>query len=325
MGLRNIAVMAGGFSGERSISMKSAETIMEALDSSRFRPFLIDVNENGWDAILDGERIPVDKGDFSLTLDGEHFPLEYAYIIIHGTPGEDGRLQCYLEMMNVPFSTGNTLSMATTFNKAQTQTLLKSKGLPVAEFEAYRFPEMPDVGDIQDLMSLPVFVKPTESGSSIGITKVKKAKDMEYAMKQAYAVHDEVMVEQFLDGREITCGVFRAGDRIGILPVTEVVSKNEYFDYEAKYNDDLNEEITPAPISDEIYSACQEMAALVYDILGCEGISRIDFFLVEDRLYIMEVNAVPGFSKESIVPKQIAEAGLSITTLLTDIIESGLE
>jgi D-alanine-D-alanine ligase len=259
----------------------------------------------------------VNLEDFSFSDGGAHIQFDYAYIIIHGTPGEDGRLQGYLEMKGIPYSTGPVLNMALTFNKAATQRLLKSNGLSVAKHMIITDESRPDAEEIASQLGLPCFVKPSESGSSLGVTKVKLSETMDAAIDHALEYSSEVIIESFLDGRELACGVLRTANGVQALPVTEIIAQSEFFDYKAKYEDESTREETPADISDDATLRCQELSRQIYKLTGCDGIARVDFFLCGEELFVVEINTVPGMSKESLVPKQLKAVGINLKEYIT--------
>jgi D-alanine-D-alanine ligase len=322
--MKKVAVVAGGYSGEHEISLKSAKTIMDNLDRSRFEPILVEITREAWVVDHSLGKFQIDKSDFTFQTGEDKIHFDYAYIIIHGTPGEDGKLQGYLDMMGVPYSTGSAMNMSVTFNKGLTQRLLRSYGFNVAEFVLLRKGEELRPDHILSKVGLPCFVKPAEAGSSLGISKVKEEEELAAAVEHVLKVDDQIMIEAFLDGREITCGVCRVDGKITALPVTEIISESEFFDYEAKYNDKGTQEITPADIPEEAYQRCQAVSEQVYDVMQCEGIVRIDFFLCEEDLYVVEINGVPGMSAASIVPKMIEAADQDIGQIISDLIETQL-
>jgi D-alanine-D-alanine ligase len=322
MHIRTLGVIAGGYSGEAEVSYRSSATLMDQLKDTPWEVVLITLTKEAWTAHWKDEKISIDKNDFSFTTtEGKH-KIDYAYIIIHGTPGEDGRLQGYLEMLDIPYSTGDPLNMSLTFNKGATQRSLRARGVNVSDFVQLRKGEAIKSDVILNAVGLPCFVKPAEAGSSLGASKVKTLSDLAPALEKVFQVDDEAMIERYLVGREITCGVIRYKGKIIALPITEIISKNEFFDYAAKYDPSAVEEITPADIGEEASKRCQQMAKDIYGMLNCQGVIRIDFFLCDTELFVVEVNTVPGFSKESIVPQQLRAAGLSIKDVLVDIIET---
>jgi len=320
MDIKTLGIIAGGYSGEAEISLRSAETIYEHLKTAPYEAVVIYLSKDNWTAKWEGKEYPVDKNDLSFIGPNGKVQIDYAYIIIHGTPGEDGKLQGYLDMLRIPYNTGNALNMAVTFNKGATQRSLQLAGIQISDFIHLRSDQSIRDAYIIEQVGLPCFVKPAEAGSSLGASKVKEAHELRPALKKVFEVDDEAMIERYLVGREMTCGVIAYQGEVLALPVTEVISKNEFFDYEAKYNSEAREEITPANISGDATARIQKMAVDIFHLLNCRGIIRIDFFLCEDELYVVEVNTIPGFSKQSIVPQQLSVVNIEIKGLLMDII-----
>lgn len=317
----HIALISGGYTGEHAVSLKSALTIDANLDRSKYVVTQVIVVKEGWTAHREGQAVEVDRGDFSiLTVEGKE-KVDFAYIIVHGTPGEDGLLQGYLDMLGIPYSSGSALNTCITFDKAMTQTVLKANGIKVAQHIILRRGEQIDEEAIVSALGLPCFVKPTQAGSSLGISRVKEVGGVRPAIAAALELGDTVIIEQALIGKEITCAVYRTDEGIIPLPVTEIVYHSEFFDYKAKYEDSATEEITPARITELEYLECQQMARLVYQLLDCRGIVRVDFFLCQDGLYIIEMNTVPGMSAESIVPRMLRAVDADLSRLLDDIID----
>ena len=325
MSKKNIAVIAGGDSSEYVVSVRSGANVLKAIDQNLFEPWLIRIKGEEWIVLNNEEPIStIDKSDFSFKLNGTKIKFDYAYIIIHGTPGEDGILQGYLEMLKIPYSSCGVQSSALTFNKYFCNNYLKSFGIPMANSVRLVAGEKYSAAQIVESLGLPLFVKPSAGGSSFGVTKVKKVEDLVEAVNKALDESPEVIIEQFLDGAEFTCGVVRIGERKLVFPVTEVIPKNEFFDYEAKYMPGMAEEITPARISESLTLEIQKRSAVIYDLCNCKGIVRVDFILKGETFYFLEVNTVPGMTETSFIPQQIKAMGLNLTDLLTDIINDGL-
>lgn len=321
-----IAFVTGGYSSESVISYKSAVTIENNLDTEKYDVYRIDLTPNGWfHETKSGEKITVDKGDFSLQIDGKKILFDAALIGIHGTPGEDGRLQGYLDLLNIPYNTCDTASSAITFNKRYSVAVAGFAGVNVAR-SVHIFKSHPiSAEEVLQQLSLPVFVKPNNGGSSIGMSKVNKAEELAGALLKAFAEDDQVLVEEFIQGREFTVGVIRTTKELLVLPITEVRSKNEFFDFEAKYQG-LNEETTPAQISDAMAEKVRSTARKIYDALNCRGVVRMDFIYNEakDAPFFLEVNTIPGQSEASIVPQQVRAMGWSLKGLYTEMIEDAL-
>ncbi len=321
-----IAFVTGGYSGEAEISYKSALTIEKNLDTDKFEVYKIDIRKDGWWHLsANEEEIPVDKNDFSLTFHGGKVLFDAVLIGIHGTPGEDGKLQGYFDMLGIPYTSCDAATSALTFNKRYTVAVAAFSGIKVARsLHLFRSRHASAVS-IAAQLTLPVFVKPNNGGSSIGMSKVNKAEDLPAALEKAFQEDDQVLVEEFIEGREFTIGVFRSQGEIVTLPFTEVISKKEFFDFEAKYQG-LSEEITPAQVEDAISEQIRQTAARVYQVFNCSGIIRIDFIYNEaaGEPYLLEINTVPGQSEASIVPQQVKAMGWSLKDFYSSLIEEAL-
>jgi D-alanine-D-alanine ligase len=309
---KNIALLAGGYSGEYVISLKTAETIEKNLDCDLYNVCKIIITRDEWYHDAAGEKIPVDKNDFSLTLSGEKIKFDCVFIAIHGTPGEDGRMQGYLDMLDIPYTTCNAIVSALTFNKSYCNKVVKSFNVVnIANSVHLIKGESFSMGAILDRMTLPVFVKPNESGSSLGVSKVKNVEQLLPAIDKAFREDDQVLIEEFIEGREFTIGVFKVRGCIYALPATEIISQNEFFDYEAKYTPGVTREITPARIDDNMRKELENKATYIYRHLNCRGVVRMDFILERksNKLFFLEVNTMPGQSEQSIVPQQVIASG----------------
>jgi len=326
MSKKNIAIVAGGDSSEYVISVRSGANVLKAINQELFTPWLVRVKGEEW-IVLDGENklSDIDKSDFSFTVNGQKCKFDYAYIIIHGTPGEDGLLQGYFEMLHVPYSSCDVQSSSLTFNKFFCNNYLRSFDIPMAQSVRLTMGEKYSSEQIIASLGLPLFVKPSAGGSSFGITKVKEASELVEAVNKALDESPEAIIEQFIDGKEFTVGVVKTGQRKLVLPVTEVIPKNEFFNYESKYIPGMADEITPARISMELTLKVQALSSRIYDLCSCSGIVRIDYILKDEIFYFLEVNTVPGMTETSFIPQQIKAMGLNLTDLLTDIIQSGLK
>lgn len=319
--MKTIAIAAGGNSSEFEISVKSAGEVHRLL-SSKYRPYIIMIRGSNWFwEDLKGRFHSIDKNDFSLNVDGEKIRFDGVFIAIHGTPGENGLLQGYFDMLEIPYSSCGAFSSALTFNKQACKLFLKEYGIEMAKAVLIRKGEKIDPAAIVAQTGLPCFVKPNDSGSSFGVTKVKKKEDFISAMEVAFRESDEVLVESFLNGREVACGVVKTKNRTLVLPVTEIISKNEFFDYEAKYTPGRSEEVTPALLPCTLGDEIQRLSLRIYEILGCNGIVRVDFIVVGDKPYFLEINTVPGLTRESIVPKQAAAYGITLGELFEMVVE----
>ena len=318
----NIALLAGGNSSEREIALQSAAQIYEALDKERYNIFLIDLYHRDWSYThTDGTKWEVDKNDFSITVQGKKTTFDYALILIHGTPGEDGKLQGYLEMMEIPFSSCSMTSSVITFDKMTTKQTLRGK-VNLARERFLRRGEAYNGEEIIAELGLPLFVKPNASGSSFGVTRVVKLDELDEAIRLAFTESEEVLIEECITGREMGCGVMIAGGKEYIFPITEIIAKNAFFDYEAKYTAGMSDEITPADITDKVKRELNRMTLEAYRACRCSGVVRVDFIVTEEgKPYLIEVNSIPGMSGGSIVPKQAREMGISLGELYDLIIE----
>ena len=322
--MKNIAIIAGGNSSEYEVSMKSGKNIYDEVDETRYNKYLVVLKERDWHVEIGEEKYPVDKNDFSFTRNGEKILFDFAYITIHGVPGENGLLQGYLDMMGVPYGCCNVLASALTFDKHTCNTYLKSYGVNVADSVMLIRGMAYDVNEIINEVGLPCFVKPNAEGSSFGVTKVKEAAQLEDALKKAFALCREVLIETFIDGTELTCGVVKAGDMDITMPIAEVVPKNEFFDFEAKYDPTKSDEIIPARISPELTNRIKTLSSMIYDILRCEGIIRVDYIVRADEIFMLEVNTTPGMTSNSFVPKMVRAMGGTLREVLTKIIDNKL-
>ena len=322
---KNIAIVAGGDSSELEVSLKSASGLNSFMDKERYNIFIVTIVGKIWQVELsDNEKIAIDKNDFSFSRHGVKTAFDFAYITIHGTPGENGILQGYFELTGIPYSCCGVLAAALTFNKFTCNTYLKGFGVKVAESLVIRSGQSVSDEEVAEKIGFPCFIKPNVGGSSFGVTKVKSIEQVQPAIQKAFAEGEEVMIEAFLAGTEITCGIYKTKLKSQVFPVTEVVSENEFFDFDAKYKGQV-QEITPARISASLTDRVQKLSSAIYDILGCTGIVRIDYIISEgDIINLLEVNTTPGMTTTSFIPQQVAAAGLEIKDVMTDIIENEL-
>lgn len=323
----NIALLTGGDSSEREVALASAHLVYEAFDRSKYNVFMVDVQGPHWTCEgAGGRRVEVDKTDFSVPAGDGKIALDYAFVMIHGTPGEDGKLQGYLEMAGIPFSTSGMVSSVITFNKSLCKEAVRGiPGISLAKGITLHAADEVDSQEVVSALGLPLFVKPNASGSSCGVTKVKSAEEIGPALKKAFAESDEVLIEEFISGREFGCGVMITSRETTAFPVTEIKPHKEFFDYEAKYTAGMSEEVTPAEIPDTTAQSLQRLAADAAKACNCRGIVRVDFIMTPDgEIYMIEINTVPGMSSGSIVPKQIAAAGLRLGDIIDTIIEDTL-
>ena len=325
---KNIAIIAGGDSSEYGVSLRSAAGIYSFMDKEKYNITIVCLRGNDWKAqVGEDEWVAIDKNNFSFMHNGTKTTFDFAYITIHGTPGENGVLQGYLDMIGLPYSCCGVLAAAMTFNKFTCNHYLKGFGVRVAESVLLRREakdEKLKATEIVEKVGLPCFIKTNVGGSSFGVTKVKTLEDVEPAIEKAFAEGNEVICEAFMKGVEITCGVYKTKNKAVAFPITEVVTSNEFFDYDAKYNGQVDE-ITPARIPDEVRDAVQALTLKIYDILGCKGIIRVDYILTEGwTINLLEVNTTPGMTATSFIPQQVRAAGLDIKEVLSDIIEDQL-
>jgi len=322
---RTIAIVCGGDSSEHDVSLRSAQGLYGFFDKERYNVYIVDVNGTDWQVELpDGTLTPIDKNDFSFCENKRRRFFDYAYITIHGTPGENGVMQGYFDLLHLPYSTSGVLVEAMTFDKFVLNQYLRGYGVRVAESVLVRRGQEHNIDEeaILKTIGMPCFVKPANDGSSFGVSKVKNIDQLAPALRNAMMQSEEVMIEAFLNGTEITVGCYKTKQKTVIFPVTEVVTKNEFFDYDAKYNGQV-EEITPARIPAEQAERAQKLTSAIYDILHCNGIIRIDYIISpQGDISMLEVNTTPGMTATSFIPQQVRAAGLSMTEVLTEIVEN---
>jgi D-alanine-D-alanine ligase len=321
---KNIALVTGGFSGEAVISYKSAVTIDSHLNRKEFKVYKIDINPKGWFyELTDGRKVEVDKNDFSLQLDSQKVNFDAVFICIHGTPGEDGKLQGYFDTLKIPYTSCDAATSAITFNKRYTVAVAKMAGIAVADSVLLIKNSFGSPEEVISRLKFPVFVKPNNGGSSIGMSRVNAPSDeLGVAIEKAFREDSQVLIEEYISGREFTIGVFKTKGSIITLPITEVISKKEFFDYEAKY-EGASTEVTPAQVDDSIANKIRETAHAIYSLFNCRGVVRIDFIYNEEngKPYMLEINTVPGQSEASIVPQQVKAMGWSLDEFYTKLVE----
>jgi D-alanine-D-alanine ligase len=322
---RNIAIVCGGDSSEHDVSLRSAQGLYSFFDKERYNVYIVDIKGQDWHVELPGGiTARIDRNDFSFVEDGKAKWFDYAYITIHGTPGENGLLQGYLDLVGIPYSTSGVLVEAMTFDKFVLNQYLRGYGVAVADSLLIRqgYEQLVSDDEIEQRIGMPCFVKPAADGSSFGVSKVKNKDQLAPAIRKAMLESDEIMVEQFLDGTEISIGVYKTKEKAVVLPATEVVTQNEFFDYDAKYNGQV-QEITPARLSEDVTRRVREITSHIYDILHCNGIIRIDYIISkEGKIFMLEVNTTPGMTPTSFIPQQVRAAGLEMKDVLTDIVEN---
>lgn len=319
--MKKIAVLCGGFSGESVVSLRSASMVMDNIDRSLYAPVKVELRPDAWLAHENGMEIPVNKHDFTWEFNGEKRSVDAVFMMIHGTPGEDGVLQGYFELLGLPVTTGGVTTMALTFNKKMTTRILGSMGYNVAKSLVVKRTEGYSSSFIVRNVGLPCFVKPNCGGSSIGASRVNVPEELHLAINKALDVGDQAIIEEFIEGTEVTNGVIVVDGKITALPITEIVSKKAFFDFEAKYQG-ASEEITPARLSEELTRRIQQTSEDIYRKLDCAGMIRIDYLIRQGDVFVVEVNTVPGFSEASIIPQQAAVAGMDKQTLITTVLRS---
>jgi D-alanine-D-alanine ligase len=315
MATKQIALMAGGYSGEYEVSLNSAKNIKANLDPAKYTIYIILLNRDRWFYEADGEQVDIDKNDFSLTLKGEKIKFDAAFITIHGTPGEDGKLQGYFDMMGIPYNTCDATTSAITMNKAYTKAIIHSiHHLHTAKSLQLFDRDLHDVAVVANALKFPLFIKPNNGGSSVGMSKVHNVAALPEALEKAFNEDSQVLVEEFIKGREFSIGVARLNGHLKILPATEIITSKEFFDYEAKYTDGITKEITPADLPAEKNAEIAGIVTEVYLRLNCKGMVRIDFILQEETndFYFIEVNTTPGQSAASLIPQQVRAAGMDV-------------
>ena len=322
---KTIALLTGGTTGEWVVSVKSAATIAHHIDATLYDVYKIMLNEHGWFyEPADSVRIEIDKNDFSLNFDGRKIKFDGVFIAIHGSPGEDGKLQVYFDMLQIPYTTCDALTSSITMNKGYTKAIVTgidqlytAKSVQIFKNTEY------NINQIKDDLRLPYFVKPNSGGSSIGMTKVKHADDLEEAVEKAFKEDSQVLIEEFVSGREFSIGVYSSKGEVIVLPTTEVIPANEFFDFEAKYTPGATEEITPGNMNEEEYARVHQIIKEIYKKLNCRGVVRIDYFLEHEtgNFYFIEINTIPGQTATSFIPQQVAAMGISLQDFYTNLLK----
>ncbi len=322
---KNIAIVTGGNSSEYDISMQSARFVEKNIDPALFNTYFVTLKGREW--LLNREPlepVEINKNDFSCTINNSKLSFDCALIMIHGNPGEDGKLQGYFDMIGMPYTTSGVLSLSLSFDKYKCNNYLKYFGVTAAKSVLLKSADA-NFDELVEQTGLPCFVKPNQAGSSFGISKVNHKNEFTEALQKAFAESEQVLVEEFINGTEITCGVFKTIKEEYIFPVTEIVSKRDFFDTTAKYTPEFVEEITPARIEKDIAQQCSTVSSKIYDLLDCRGIVRIDYILKNRQLFLLEVNSIPGMTENSLVPKQLTEAKLDVRKIYTLLIQDTLE
>jgi len=323
----NIAVLAGGDSSEFHISLQSADAIAENLDKEKYNIYIVQIKGSEWTLMNDLNcGIIINKNDFSFSDQGQNTKFDIIFPAIHGTPGENGLLQAYFEMIGIPVIGSNVLSSSLTFNKYYCNSFLRHFNIVnIAKSKLVKKDEDYNIEAIINYVGLPCFVKPDAGGSSFGISKVKKLEDMEGAIAEAFMESESVIVEEFISGTELSCGIFKANGMTFPLPPAEIISKNEFFDYQAKYDSNYNQEIIPARVSEDLRNKCKSITREVFNVLNCDGIARMDFILKDNNFWFLEVNTIPGMTNESIVPKMIRSSGMTFSEVVDMLIKDKLK
>lgn len=319
---RTIAIVAGGDSSELPVSLRSAQGLYSFIDKEKYNLYVVEMEGLRWEVQLFDGYQPIDRNDFSFMLNGEKIRFDFAYITIHGTPGENGKLQGYFDLLGIPYSSCDVFASALTFNKFACNQYLKGFGVRISESLMLRKGQTINEKDVVEKIGLPCFIKPNAGGSSFGVTKVKTIEQVQPAIMKAFHESDEVIIEAFMQGTEITCGCYKVKEKEVAFPITEVVTSNEFFDYDAKYNGQVDE-ITPARLSEGLTKRVQALTSAIYNIIGASGIIRVDYIITDgEKINLLEVNTTPGMTGTSFIPQQIKVAGLDIKDVMTDIIEN---
>lgn len=319
-----VAIFTGGDSSEYIISMKSAKQVLKWLEAAGHSCYKVEVKGSDWKVHVDKEKVQLDKNSFGFKHKGLDITFDYVWNTIHGTPGEDGKLQGFFDLVGIPYSSSNHQSSALTFNKYTCKSFLKEHKVLTPEASLVRKHLDTDLEDVAEKVGFPCFVKPNSGGSSFGTAKVVRMEELQPALNEALREDSEAIVERYIKGTEVTCGLMKTGGKFTVFPITEIITKNEFFDYEAKYMRGKAEEITPANISDDLTRHCQTLAREVYELCDCSGLIRVDFIIKGNQVYFLELNSIPGMSRESIIPKQVDSMGMKMEDVLQQIIEDSI-
>ncbi len=320
----NIAIFSGGDSSEFEISVKSANQVKKWLELAGHSCFLVEVKKGHWTVLFEDQRVPLDKNSFSVKLNRKVISFDFIWNTIHGTPGEDGKLQGCFDMAGIPYNCSNHLSSALTFNKYTCKSFLMHHRVLTPEACLVKRKLEPDLEAIAEVVGFPCFVKPNSGGSSFGVAKVVRFEELKPALDEALLEDSEAIVERYIKGTEVTCGLMKTEDEFTVFPITEIIPKNEFFDYEAKYTEGKAEEITPARIPIGLAGQCEDLAKKIYDLTDCSGMIRSDFIIKGNQIYFLELNSIPGMSEESIIPQQVEKAGMKVEEVLQRIINDKL-
>ena len=318
---KNIAIVCGGYSGESVISIRSADFVLENINKEKYIAYKVIILEDRWYCHYENEEFVIDKNDFSFTSEKGKIVFDGVYNIIHGDPGENGRLQAYFELINIPFTSSSSTVSAMTFNKAYCNYIVKSLDVNLMPSVHLIKGDTIDYKRIIDTVNLPCFVKPNSGGSSIGMSKVNEVEELAPAVEKAFAEDNEVLVEAFFKGRELTCGLIETKGKMVVFPLCEIVSKKEFFDYEAKYSESLVEELIPAPIPSDISEVIKSTSVYLYKKLNLKGVARIDFIFNDDDYIFLEANTIPGMSAQSLIPQMARAYGWTNTELIDAVLD----
>ena len=313
--MKNIAVVCGGYSGESVISLKSADTVLKTIDSSLYTLYKVVIEKEKWEVWIETKKYSIDKNDFSITLNNEKIIFDCVFNVIHGTPGEDGKLQGYLDLLNIPYTSCDVLTSAVTFNKEVCKRIATKANVKTAKSVLLTKKSAVNTDAIAKHTGIPCFVKPNNGGSSIGASKVTTQEMLQSAIEKAFQVDDEILIEEYLSGTEITCGVAILNEKPTALGITEIVSTKDFFDFDAKYENKSTQEITPARISKEHESECKKTSEMLYSFFECKGMIRVDYMIHNNQLYMVEINTIPGLTERSLIPQQAAYYGVSMQDL----------
>ncbi len=314
--MKNVAVIEGGYSHEKVISLQSAETVYQNIDNQKYNPIKVRIDEEGWFAYEGDEKFEINRNDFSFN----DTKFDIAFIVIHGTPGEDGKLQAYFDMLDIPYTTCSHLAATLTFDKFICNQYLKTIGIKVADAVLIRQNEIINTVDVISKVGLPCFVKPNDGGSSFGVTKVQSENELMHAIKLALKHGTQAIIESFMNGREVTNGIYKNKTGIITLPITEIVTTNDFFDFDAKYKGE-SDEITPADLTNEMEQKVKGLTKKIYELLDLDGIARADYILQNNEPYLIEINTVPGLSGESLIPQMAEYQGISLKQLFNEVLD----
>lgn len=326
MSKKNIAVVCGGDSSEYVVSIKSGNNIFNSIDTNKFVPWLVRMRLDEW-VVMDGDAVVshIDKSDFSFTVNGIKVKPDYAFIMIHGTPGEDGVLQGYFDLLKIPYSASSVYASALTFHKFYCDNFLRAFGIKMARSVYYKRGDKIDPVQIAEQLGLPMFIKPSAGGSSFGVTKVKSVSEILPAIEAAYHESNDCLCEEFIEGMELAVGVCALNGRIVPFLPTEVIPKGEFFDYDSKYSVGGAAEITPARLPQNQIEECQKLTTYIYELIGCHGIVRVDYILKNNEFYFLEINTVPGMTETSFIPQQLIAMNLTLKEIVSQVIEADLQ